>query len=538
LIRGASEELPPASGARREPVASDLTRRGAAELASLIARGELSAREVVEAHVRRIEQVEPHIHALAVPRFEQALAEAQAADDARARGQSGGPLDGVPITIKECFHLAGAPSCMGLTHRRDQLAGTTAPLVQRLQQAGAIVLGKTNVPQLMFYFESDNPVYGRTDNPWNTARTPGGSTGGEAALIAAGGVPLGLGSDLGGSIRVPGHFCGVHGLKPTSGRLTRAGTVACLRGMEAIVFQAGPLARRVEDLELAFRVLCARPPDADRDAAPSLCGDAALVRLEGMRIASWDDDGYFPASPAIRRAVQEAAGALRDQGAVVEKFSPPRVPDAIRIYLGLVTADGMADLRRLSAGSQLDRRLRFMFRLARIPRWSRPLLAALLRTSGQHRSAELLRATSWKSADQYWQLVRQRSQWEREFFAAFRARGFEALICPPFALPALRHGDAVYLLQAGSYAFLANLLGIPCGVVAATRVREDEQSDRPHSRDLVDRRARRTEQNSTGLPVGVQVAAPHWREDVVLAVMSALESHFRAAADYPQLPPL
>jgi fatty acid amide hydrolase len=222
-----------------------LTELGAAELARLIASGAVSSREVVAARIARIAAVNPKLNAVVAPRFEEALAEAAAADAAQARGESRGPLHGVPVTLKECFDLAGTPSTFGLPQRATHRATADDPYVVRLRRAGAIVLGKTNVPQLLLYIESDNPVYGRTSNPWNLDRTPGGSSGGEGAIIAAGGSPLGLGSDLGGSIRFPAHFCGIHGLKPTSGRLNFLNKVL-LPGMEGVRDQAGPLARRVE----------------------------------------------------------------------------------------------------------------------------------------------------------------------------------------------------------------------------------------------------------------------------------------------------
>lgn len=231
---------------------------GAWDIAQRIKAGDLSAREVVEEHIRRIEDVNPRLNAVVVPLFDRALGEAAAADAACARGEPLGPLHGVPITIKEQFLVAGTPTTAGLPSRVGHRAMSDGPLVGRLREAGAIVLGKTNVSQLMIYHESDNPVYGRTNNPWSLERAPGGSSGGEAAIIAAGGSTLGLGSDFGGSIRVPAHFCGLHGLRPTAGRLTNLDTpVEFFTGQEAIMPQTGPMARTVEDLALAMKVLTA-----------------------------------------------------------------------------------------------------------------------------------------------------------------------------------------------------------------------------------------------------------------------------------------
>jgi fatty acid amide hydrolase len=201
----------------------DATRLGAAEIAHRVASGELSARDVVEACISRMERVNGRLNALAVPLFEQARAAATAADAARDRGDALGPLHRMPVTIKDMFDTAGTATTAGLTGRAARVVDADSPLVERLRRAGAIVLGKTNVQQLGMLFETDNPVYGRTNNPWDPGRSPGGSSGGEAALIAAGGSPLGLGSDGGGSTRQPCHCCGIHGLKPTGGRLTMRG---------------------------------------------------------------------------------------------------------------------------------------------------------------------------------------------------------------------------------------------------------------------------------------------------------------------------
>lgn len=194
----------------------------ATEWRDRLARGEVSARESVDAQIERIEAVNPAINALVVSCFDQARAEADAADAKRARGETLGPLHGLPVSIKECLALQGTAATGGLTTRKALIDTVDDPHVARLRAAGGIVLGKTNVPQLMSFVETENPLYGLTRNPWHHDRACGGSTGGEGALIAAGGSPLGLGTDIGGSIRVPAAFCGIFGLKPGSGRANDA----------------------------------------------------------------------------------------------------------------------------------------------------------------------------------------------------------------------------------------------------------------------------------------------------------------------------
>lgn len=488
---------------------------------------------MVEAFIGRIEGTAEQLNAVVVRLFDQARTAAQLADDRVRRGDALGPLHGVPITIKECFHVAGTPSTMGLTNRLANIA-EDGILVRRLRRAGAIVLGKTNVPQLMVWHEADNPLYGRTNNPWDLARGPGGSTGGEAAIIAARGSPLGLGGDLGGSIRIPCHACGIHGLKPTCGRLPRSGTAKNLHGMEAIKYQPGPLARRVEDLQLALTALgdpAGEPEPAG--VAPVPLGNSAKIDVARLRIAMFTDDGYFPASPAIRRAANEAAAALRERGAVVESWTPPSTTEAMNLYFGLMGADGGADAQRIVNGSQLDWRLRRLLRIASLPTVARVPLAAMLRASGQRWSANLLTAARGCSTRKYWELTERLGNYIQEYLDSLTAGQFDAVLSPPHALPAMPHETALDLLPAASYSFVPNLLGVPVGVVSITRVRTNEESDRPASRDKVERLARQAETGSAGLPVGVQVSAWPWREDVVLAIMGALENSFCQRDDFP-----
>src|SRR5436190_20123713 len=193
------------------PLRTDLplTHCGAAEVAALIARRDTTAREVLEQHIARIQQVNPKLNAMCVDRFDAARTEADAADAKQRAGEALGPLHGVPVTIKECIDVSGTPSTFGLASQAGHRAAADDVHVARLRAAGAIAMAKTNVAQALFFYEADNPVYGRTVNPWNAQRTPGGSSGGEAALIASNASPLGIGTDLGGSVRVPATFCGI-----------------------------------------------------------------------------------------------------------------------------------------------------------------------------------------------------------------------------------------------------------------------------------------------------------------------------------------
>ena len=509
------------------------------ELAARIARGDIAAVEAVEAYIARIEAVNPTLNAVVVKRYDAARAEARAADERCARGEPLPPLHGVPITVKESLDLAGTPATFGIQALATNIAAEDGLYVQRMRQAGAIVLGKTNVAQALLYFESDNPVYGRTNNPWNPARTSGGSSGGEGAIIAAGGSPLGIGTDIGGSLRVPATFNGVASLKPTSGRTPDPGRYSIPIGQRAVVSQVGALARTSDDVALAIEVLNGGRAPAVEPPLP--LGDPASVDVAKLRIAYYTDDGTLAVAPAVRRAVIEAAGMLAGRGAQVLEWRPPDVSHAVDIFYGLLSADGGAILIGVLRGNQKDPRIAQLLTLASAPA---PMLAAvrgLLRATGQRRTLEVARNFGQRRAADYWRLVEAQMAYQRRFLTALDrddSGPFDVIICPACAVPAIPHGASKDLLTAGGYDVLYNLLGYPAGVVPVTRVQEGEETARKRSRDRVERAARAAEQGSAGLPIGVQVVARPWREHVALAAMRAIEEDARKRADFPTMPSL
>jgi fatty acid amide hydrolase len=425
------------------------------------------------------------------------------------------------VTVKECFHVTGTPSTVGLETKRDLLAQEDAELITRLRAAGAIVVAKTNVSQFLIYGESDNPVYGRTNNPWNLARSPGGSSGGEGAAVAAGYACLGLGTDIGGSLRIPAHFCGVHALRPTPDRLSLCGTEdEVLFRYMSIPDAAGPLARTVADLRLAMSALGSPIPEAE---------------LKRMRIGFYFDNGIFPVSAAIKRAVTEAAHVLESAGCDVREASPPDAAEGLRLFYSLAADGAGTHLKSLLKGSAVDPRVKDLLTLVSLPNTLRPLVAALYGLRGERRVAALV----------HWgrRLSEPESAALRARRDAFRERlrkdlgKFDALICPPSAIPAVTHGASRTVdLATFSYTSLYNVLGWPAGVVAVSRVRRDEEIGRLQSRDRVEETARKVDLGSEGLPIGVQVAALPERDDLVLSVMEALEAHFRTQPDYPLTP--
>ena len=499
---------------------------GALQIAKRVASRQWTAQKVIDEHLAQIEKVNESLNAVVVSLADSAREAAAECDARLLRGEKPRPLEGVPVTIKESFHVAGTASTMGLPERRDEIQSTDGPQVAALRRAGAIVVGKTNVPQLMMWHETDNPLYGKTTHPSDPTRTCGGSSGGEAAIIAAGGSPLGLASDLGGSIRIPAHFCGCVGLMPTPGSITSDGAARNFSNVRMLEVTAGFIARRVEDLTVPTSILLNQCPatraDSREKLVPRLLEPTAVA---GMHIGVLKDDGYFPAVPAVQRAVAEAGQRLLAAGATLVDFRPVEsTEELIRVYFGLMGADGNTELRGLARGNRLDWRVRRMLRYGRLPIRLRPTLAAIMRRTQRRRLASLLLATGKKTDAQLQQLVDRCQTLRAEAVTRMRNAGIDAMISPPHALAAFPHGLGVDLLPAASYAFAMNLLGWPAGVVPITRV-DTAEEEISGAKNPLERLAYRSQRGSSGMPIGVQVSAGENREDVVLSVMTVLEAN-------------
>ena len=445
----------------------------ASELARAIRRKEVSSSEVVEAHLARIAEVNPKVNAVVQLTDEAARTRAREADEALARGEDWGPLHGVPVTIKDAFEMAGVTSAGGTKGRAAFVPEEDATGVARLKAAGAVVLGKTNTPEISLAFESDNLVYGRTNNPYDASRTPGGSSGGEAAAIASGMSPLGLGSDAGGSIRLPAHFCGIAGIKPTSGRTARTGHFPPMGGMLDSIWQIGPLARRVEDLWLALPLLCGNDwRDPTVVAAP--LPDPSEVNVRGLRVAFHTDNGIIAPTEEITRALNDAAQVLRDAGAEVVEARPPIPANAYEMLLGLYGADNGAGLRMLLMFSGTEETHALMTRLL-----------------------EIVSTVSMTTAELEG-LLFQLDMWRSQMLSFMR--DYDLILCPPCAREAMPHGSTFdednQLIF--TYTMIYNMTGWP-GVVV------------------------RAGETSGGLPLGAQLVARPWREDVALACALEVE---------------
>jgi len=446
----------------------------ATELACAIRSKQVSSREVVEAYLERIERVNPKLNAVVQLMAEEACAQARRADDALASDHIKGPLHGVPVTIKDNIEVAGVCCTGGTEGRASFVPSRDATVVSRMRDAGAIILGKTNMPELGLAFETDNLIYGCTNNPYDLSCTPGGSSGGEAAIIAAGGSPLGLGNDMGGSIRLPAHFCGVAGIKPTFGRVPRTGTFPWPGNWLEMLWQNGPIARFVEDLILALPII-AGVDWRDHTVVPMPLGDAQKVDFKSLRVAFHTDNGILSPTPETVQTVKKAVKVLSDAGLVVEEDRPEGIEQSFEIFAFLGAADG---------GDGVEKLLHMVG-----TREVHPWLQALL---GFYRTQTMTTA-EFSSLMVKWAMF-------RSSMLSFMKK-YDVIICPACAYPAQPHGTTIKaeMIAGFSYTMTYNLTGWPSAVVRGGTSPE-------------------------GLPIGVQVVAQPWREDVALAVAKHIEN--------------
>jgi len=446
----------------------------ATEQLALLRRRALSPLELAEEHIRRIERLNPRLNALVDFDPERVRAEARAAKQ--------GTLSGLPVTVKSSISVAGYRCEIGSTLHEGSIPEKNAVLVDRLLRAGAVLLGTTNCPEFLMAYETENLLYGSTRNPWDPERTAGGSSGGEAAAIAAGMSAGGLGSDSGGSVREPAHFTGICALKPTAGRFPAAGHLPPCRGPFAFLGSIGPMARTVGDLALLFETLAGQDA-TDPNSAP--IRHRAVARAEAKRVAiGWfEDDGLVPVTAETRVAVQQAAQALERQGFRVQRFRPSVLEAARRLWWTFFVQCGAMLYQPTIRGreDELSPTFRDFLELARA---DTPLTADSL-------------LEAWVESD----IVRGKLLEEM--------RDFPILLCPVCSIPAFRplerswivEGQRVAYLDAMRYTQWFNLLGGPAAVIPVTRSAE-------------------------GLPIGVQLAGRPFADELVLEIAAALEAEF------------
>ncbi|HEX6190153.1 MAG TPA: amidase [Pyrinomonadaceae bacterium] len=470
-------------------MSDELTTKSATELVALIRSGAVSPVKVVEAHLRRIERVNPSLNAI-VTIAEDAIDRARVCEAALMSGNGVGALHGLPVTVKDTIDTAGLRTTSGSRIRAHHVPRQDALSVARLKAVGAIILGKTNVPEMAVPYDCDNPVFGRTSNPYDLSRTPGGSSGGEAAAIAACLSPAGLGSDLSGSIRVPAHFCGIAGLKPTIGRVAMDGHTPAAPGVVALGATIGPMARRVEDLALLFKVL-AEPTQFE--AAQNGIDGLDPTPLRGSRVAWYTDDGVTSVSDEIRAAVQNAAKALTDAGLQLTETTPPGISKGSRLWIDLFSRAANSEIAALYQGREVE---------------AGPQVARLLREFNDSPPAF---AEKIERAERLAEAVLERERLREELLQWMRTTGL--ILAPVGATAAFAHGaqrvevsgKSISVFRAFSHSQTFNVLGLPSVAVPAGRT-------------------------ASGLPIGVQVVGRPFEERNVLSAAAIIEAALGTAA--------
>src|SRR5215469_11739916 len=458
---------------------SELVLLPAVRQVELLRNRELSVFELAEAHIRQIERLNPKLNALVDFDAERVREQARRLD---AQETARGPLHGLPVTVKSSIATAGYRCEIGSLLNKGDVPREDAEVVGRLRAAGALILVTTNCPEFLMAYETDNLLHGQTRNPWDLERSSGGSSGGESAAIAAGMSAAGLGSDSGGSVRVPAHFTGICSLKPTPGRIPGRGHLPPCVGPFSTLGAIGPMARTIEDVTLMFRTLSGQ--DREDPASPPLAlREPTLEDLRGHRIGVFEDDGLTPVTNETRNAVQAAACALRDAGFKVEPFRPRTLEQLRKLWWDFFVQCGAMLFEPAYRGKQ-DKLSPIFREFLGIAESVPPL--SMKDLLGAWAEMDLLRAKTLEEMREY-----------------------PILLCPVASIPAFRHderewqvhGQAVKYLDAVRYTQWFNVLAAPAAVIPVGRSPE-------------------------GLPIGVQIVARPFEDEVALGVASVVDAAF------------
>ncbi len=456
-----------------------VTQQSAVELLALLRDSKISPLELANEYIAQIERLNPRLNALVDFDAERVREQARAAESSK---EPRGPLFGLPITVKASISVAGHRCELGSLINRGNVPAEDAVVVARARQAGAIVLGITNTPEFLMAYESDNRLYGRVNNPWNLEYTPGGSSGGESAAIAAGLSAAGFGSDSGGSVRVPAHFTGICSLKPTPGRFPSRGHLPGCVGPFSILGAIGPMARTIDDILLLFNVLGGQDP-VDPVSPPIPHRKISLADARRLRIGYFEDDGLVPVTPETRQAVQDAVRVLQKQGFDVRPFRPKGLEQARKLWWTFFVRCGAMFFAPTIRGH--EEQLSPIFQeFLQIARAEPPLTAD-----------ELLNA--WAECD----VIRGKLLEQME--------DYPVLLCPVCSIPAFRHGERKWKVDGQEVGYLDvmrytqwfNVLAAPAAVAPVGRSPE-------------------------GLPIGVQIVARPFEDETALAVAAVIDREF------------
>ncbi len=438
------------------------------ELGKSIRNKEVSSQEVLDSYLKRIADVNPKLNAVVQISEETARLSAKKADEELTKGKIPGPLHGIPMTIKDSFDTKGIISTGGTKGREHFVPSEDATVVDRLRKAGAILIGKTNTSELTLTYETDNLIYGKTNNPYNTKHSSGGSSGGAASIVAAGGSAFDIGTDYGGSLRYPSHCCGVTTIKPTTGVVPRTGHILPFGGHLDSFQQVGPIAKYVEDLNLLLNIISG-PDWIDPSIVPISPGNYKNIDLKNLRVAFHTDNKIIKPTTDTENVIKQAAKLLEDAGAIVEEALPEGIDQTYELMIELLSADGGTSIRRL-------------LKQAGTSEHTLPWLGLAPPVEAEKFDAIIMKWYHFRST-------------MLSFF-----KDYDVILCPVNAYPAKEHGTTGNSLEAFSYSMTYNMTGWPSAVV-------------------------RGGESSEQLPIGIQIVTQPFREDVALAVAEFFESN-------------
>lgn len=499
---------------------------------------EISSVDIIKALLARTKEIGQLANGYALVFEEEALAKAKKCDEERKAGKLRGLLHGLPISIKDTIDKIGTASTLGVKNRASLIAKENAVMVDLLEQEGAIIMGKTNIPQaLLSGMECNNPLYGQTRNPWKLTHGPGGSSGGEGAVIASGESVFGLGTDLGGSIRFPASFCGIVGFKPTTFKWSGRGITSALVGQEVIKAQVGPMARSVDDIILLMQALDSPKHHAiDPTTPPVPLGDLSSVTVKGMRIGYYLDDGFFTPATVCQRATQKAIDILKEKGAEMIPIELDNQLEVVKLYTSIVSSGGMKPLKKLLQGETILTSTKSLWTIGRIPDFAKQASKSILPKLGEARLGELASTMQKKPVRAFWQMVDQRNKILEKEQKKWRELGIQAMVCPTTAAPPVPLGETKEFSAVFGYTGRYNLLGFPAGTIPITKVTKAETKSRQDATDRIEKRAILVESQSEGLPIGAQVVALPWQDHIALKLMQVIEKEARKSPDFPVTP--
>ncbi|KFQ85460.1 Vitamin D3 hydroxylase-associated protein, partial [Phoenicopterus ruber ruber] len=434
-----------------------------------------------------------------------------------------GLLYGIPISIKDHINCKGHISSGGLVKFLGQVKEEDSVIVQVLKSQGAIPFVKTNIPQTMINYDCSNLIFGQTLNPLNHQKSPGGSSGGEGALIAGGGSILGIGSDVAGSIRLPSSFCGLCGLKPTGNRIRYLPTDRTF--VLAVTGVLGPMARDVDSLALCMKaLLCEEMFRLDPTVPPVPFDEEVYTSSKPLRIGYYEADGYFQPSPSMKRAIQQTRKLLQDAGHTLVPFAPPKIDYMVdELFTRGIFSDGAAHLVDCVKGDIVDPNLKSQFNTYRLPGLVKRILAIILKPIVSVWSCLVCVIGNLQSGE----VSVCREVYRTEFIAKWRKLRLDVILCPMLG-PAFNHGYAGKLFAATSYTNLYNVLNFPAGVVPVSTVTRADEEELKHYRghygDPWDKRLKEAVEGAVGLPVAVQCVALPWQEELCLRFMKEVET--------------